>query len=83
MLSCKDVTARASDLIDGNLPFWESVQMRFHLAMCKGCAAFVGQLRATQDITRAVAEAESRQAMLDARMEALFQRLTEERTQGL
>ncbi len=60
MLSCKQATARASDLIDGNLSTWDALQMRLHLAMCKGCDAFIDQLRMTCDSTRLVGEADTR-----------------------
>lgn len=83
MLSCKEVTERASDLIDGNLSTWDALQMRLHLAMCKGCDAFVGQLRMTRDVTRSVAEAEALQAPDDARIEAILSQLHEhKRTDG-
>lgn len=77
MLSCKDVTERASDLIDGNLSTWDALQMRLHLAMCKGCDAFIGQLRMTRDVTRSVAEAETRQSADAADIEAILYQLHE------
>lgn len=83
MLSCKEVTERASDLIDGNLSTWDALQIRLHLAMCKGCSAFVGQLRMTRDVTRSVAEAEALDPPDDARIEAiLFQLHERKRTDG-
>lgn len=75
MLSCKDVTERASDLIDGNLSAWDALQMRLHLAMCKGCDAFVGQLRLTRDLTRSVAQAEALHEPDDARIDAILSQL--------
>jgi anti-sigma factor RsiW len=45
MLSCKEVADRASALIDGELSAWDALQMRLHLAMCKGCGAFIEQIR--------------------------------------
>lgn len=77
MLSCKDVTERASDLIDGNLSTWDALQMRLHLVMCKGCDAFVGQLRMTRDVTRSVGEAEARDGADDARIDVILSRLHE------
>ncbi|MFU8883621.1 MAG: zf-HC2 domain-containing protein [Rhodobacterales bacterium] len=53
MYSCKEVAMRADALLDAELGLMERVQMRFHLAMCKGCAAFVEQLRVTRDISKA------------------------------
>ena len=44
MLSCKEVAERASALIDGELGLFDRLQMRLHLAMCKGCGAFIDQM---------------------------------------
>jgi anti-sigma factor RsiW len=82
MLSCKDVTERASDLIDGNLSTWNALQMRLHLAMCKGCDAFVGQLRMTRDVTRSVAEVEALHEPDGARIEAILSQLHESKRNG-
>ena len=51
MLNCQEVAARASALIDGELSTWEALQMQLHLAMCKGCGRFIGQMRTTRDLT--------------------------------
>ncbi|MEO8241440.1 MAG: zf-HC2 domain-containing protein [bacterium] len=51
MLSCKEVAARASALIDGELTLWERAQMRLHLTICKGCSAFIAQMRVTRALT--------------------------------
>lgn len=56
MLSCQDVAARASALIDGELSTWETLQIRLHLAMCKGCGRFVEQMRLTDQLTAEVAD---------------------------
>lgn len=45
MLSCREVTARASALIDHELSWSKRLQIRIHLAMCGHCSRFVGQLR--------------------------------------
>ncbi|MBE0414544.1 zf-HC2 domain-containing protein [Yoonia sp.] len=55
MLSCKDVADRASALIDGELSVWDTLQIRLHLAMCKGCSRFIAQMRATDQLTAQVA----------------------------
>ncbi len=47
MLTCKEAAERASALIDGELGFVERLQLRLHMAMCKGCRAFVGQIEIT------------------------------------
>ena len=54
MLSCKDVADRASALIDGELSTWDALQIRLHLAMCKGCGRFIEQMRLTDQLTAEV-----------------------------
>ena len=56
MLSCKNVADRASALIDGELSTWDALQMRLHLAMCKGCRRFVDQIRVTNHLTAKLAD---------------------------
>lgn len=56
MLSCKDVADRASALIDGELSTWDALQIRLHLAMCKGCGRFIEQMRLTDQLTAEVAD---------------------------
>ena len=56
MLSCKDVADRSSALIDGELSTWDALQIRLHLAMCKGCGRFIEQMRLTDQLTAEVAD---------------------------
>ncbi len=58
MLSCRQVADRASALIDGELSIWGALQIRLHLAMCKGCSRFIDQMRATDRLTAQVVEVE-------------------------
>lgn len=51
MLSCKEVAERASAMIDGELAVRDTIQMRLHLAMCKGCGRFMDQMRVSRDLT--------------------------------
>ena len=43
-MSCRDVTERASDFVDGTLPWPERLQIRLHLMMCRFCRAYVRQI---------------------------------------
>lgn len=81
MLTCKEVTHRASALIDGELGVWETFQIRLHLAMCKGCAAFIGQLRTTRELT-GIAPPEPVDAEADGHISAILSRLHDETQQG-
>jgi len=58
MLSCKEVSERSGAFIDGEMGLWEQLPVRLHLAMCKGCTAFMCQMRASRDLAREVATAE-------------------------
>lgn len=59
MLNCKEVADRASALIDGELSLWDALQMRLHLAMCKGCSNFINQMRATDRLVADVFEVDT------------------------
>lgn len=45
--SCRDVVARASTWLDGELPDGERSGIERHLSLCGDCGAFVQQLRVT------------------------------------
>ena len=79
MWNCKDVASRASAMIDGELSFWDGLQVRLHLAMCKGCSAFVVQMRLTRNLTMA-AGAEA--GVDEAALAAIFARLHEQKPSG-
>lgn len=54
MFRCDEVADRASRLIDGELGFWPRLEIRLHLAMCRGCRNFIEQMRLTRDLTARV-----------------------------
>lgn len=45
MLTCRDLTARASLIVDGELPRGERFGVGFHLLICPYCRRFLKQLR--------------------------------------
>jgi predicted anti-sigma-YlaC factor YlaD len=47
LLSCRDVTERATDLMERRLPLREWLAMRVHLGMCRACRNYMDQLRKT------------------------------------
>lgn len=53
MYSCREVAERASLLVDGELGPLQGLKMRVHLAMCRACTTFVGQIRITRDLVKA------------------------------
>ena len=44
MLSCKEATRLLSEAQDRKLVLAEKVQLEMHLALCKGCKNFKGQM---------------------------------------
>lgn len=52
MLTCREVTQRASLIVEGELPRNEKFAVRFHLLVCAQCRRLVANLRT---LTRAVA----------------------------
>jgi anti-sigma factor RsiW len=47
MLVCRDVTALVTDFVEGRLTRWDRVRFQLHLGLCRGCRAYVRQLRLT------------------------------------
>jgi len=45
MLSCKDLAAKASDYLDGELPLRTRMQIRLHTFLCDNCRRYLHQLR--------------------------------------
>lgn len=48
MLTCKQLVAQSSDLLDGQLGFREKLALRRHLLLCRNCRRFIRQMRLTQ-----------------------------------
>lgn len=44
MLNCREITERASDFMEGALPWRVRLQMRLHLLMCQFCREYVRQM---------------------------------------
>lgn len=82
MRSCKEVATRASALTDGDLSPWQTLRMRFHLAICKGCERFVGQMRTTRDLTRIAAVPEKLDEADAERISAILSQLRNSRQRG-
>ncbi|MGM0433674.1 MAG: carboxymuconolactone decarboxylase family protein [Pseudomonadota bacterium] len=50
MLKCHEITAMASDWLDGQLTFGERLRVQTHLWMCRHCRHFVDGLATTRDL---------------------------------
>ena len=47
MMNCEQVTKAAGDLIERRLKLRERLGALMHIAMCKGCRAYIEQFRLT------------------------------------
>lgn len=83
MLSCKEVAERASALIDGELGLFDRLHMRLHLAMCKGCGAFIDQVTTTSNLTRLAAlQDDLPGGEVDSRISSILSRLHDGKQPG-
>jgi len=57
MLSCKELVARSSDYLDGQLTLGDRLMTRQHLLFCRHCRRFLRQLRLAQATVKALPEA--------------------------
>lgn len=58
MLSCREVSERASDLIDGRAAWRIRVEARLHLLLCQHCRRYVEQLKLTVRALRSTRRSE-------------------------
>lgn len=53
MLSCKQMTQRASSYYDDELSLFEKIQFNLHLLMCAHCKQFIKNLKLAIDMIKA------------------------------
>jgi hypothetical protein len=58
MLSCRDLSERASDLLDRRAPLRVRAAARLHLLMCRHCYRYLQQLRLTKAVLSRIPTAE-------------------------
>lgn len=56
MLSCKELVANSSDLLDSQLNLRQRLAVQMHLAMCFRCRRFIKQMRLSQRVLRGLPE---------------------------
>jgi len=52
MLSCREVTEKASEYIDQNMPLGQRINFQMHLFMCKHCRQYLKQMRGVISIVK-------------------------------
>lgn len=84
MLKCRDVTAMASDWLDGELTTTERMKVRLHLMMCRHCRNLVDGLAATEQILNRRLDSETAVSdqFLERTATALDARLSQGPSQG-
>lgn len=71
MLTCREIPALASDLVDGELPFVQRARAGLHLALCPHCRTYVRGLSATIRLTADSLQRELDSAAADRVIDAL------------
>lgn len=75
MLTCKQVTERASRYIDADMPWAERIGMRAHLALCSACTRYLRQMRMTVRLMPAADTATVNQAADERAADLVMARL--------
>jgi len=66
VLSCRELAENTDRYLDGELPFWARIKVRFHLALCQNCCRYVDQLRLAVAALRRAAPDEPPHAHVEA-----------------
>ena len=74
MLSCKDITEKASEYLDQELPFFTRLKVKIHLRMCQNCDRYVKQLQIT---IRALGKMNKPETVTDAKVDSILNNLKE------
>lgn len=74
MMNCREVTESASDYLERRLGFWRRAGVMFHLAMCKGCRAYVKQLRVAMEALRSLGRTKPSATVPDERLLEAFRK---------
>jgi anti-sigma factor RsiW len=78
MLSCREVTERASDYLDRALPLRQRLAVRLHLFMCQHCRRYLRQLRAVVIALGRMPELEVPEEMVRKQVEALLAQIRQQ-----
>ena len=82
MLSCREVSALASETLDREMRFRERIGMLLHLMMCRVCRRYVKQIRFLSTASRVLKDKvleDTQPRLNDAARQRIEKRLTDER----
>ncbi len=81
MLSCREVSALASETLDREMRFRERIGMLLHLMLCRVCRRYVKQIRFLSTASRVLKDKvleDTQPRLNDAARQRIEERLTEE-----
>lgn len=81
MLSCREISALASESLDREMRFRERIGMRLHLMLCSVCRRYVKQIRFLSTASRVLKDKvleDTQPRLNDAARQRIEKRLTEE-----
>ncbi len=81
MLSCREVSALASETLDREMRFRERIGMLLHLMLCRVCRRYVKQIRFLSTASRVLKDKvleDTQPRLNDAARQRIEKRLTEE-----
>jgi len=56
MITCEEFTRKASDYLEGTLPYGEKIGVWLHVVLCKHCRIYLDQLRDVGDLMNRLGE---------------------------
>jgi hypothetical protein len=81
MFSCKDVTEKANQYIDSELPFSQRLNMRLHLFVCVNCRLYLKQLQTTIQVLGRMRKPEAAPTS-EAKVNEIVEKLKKEKQAG-
>ncbi len=78
MMSCEELTKKVTDYLEGRFTLWERVSIQMHLGICRGCRAYLTQMKQTLEVVGKLPDAEDAPEVHDEVMER-FRKWAEKR----
>jgi glutaredoxin 3 len=82
MLSCKELSEKASDYLDGELSPWTRMEIRLHVFLCEHCRRYLHQLRLAVDAFALAAKTDAEERAEDRILQLLSLSQTSDKPDG-
>src|SRR5215471_18023078 len=83
MLSCKELSEKASDYLEGELSAWTRMKIRLHVFLCEHCRRYLHQLRLAVDAFALAAKTDAEERAEDRILQLLsLSQTSDERDTG-